>query len=167
MGAEMESKHLMFPFNAWNMAVIDAWIWEMFVSPARLCEPIPALDLSPKHCRHQELIALFWGQTRGQDSEHQQAAVHKVEQGRGGKWGSKGGHIPFAHPGKSTPEFHYIIAIQLTSNYVSSQKAQTFELKSRGQFLLLNQGGRENICSMADPSLHLNLLEKKNCSSDT
>lgn len=92
--------------------------------------------------------------------------VHKAEQSRGGYWGSEGGHVPLGCPGKSTPEFHYVIALHLTSNYVSSQKAQTFELKSRGQILLLNQGDRENISSMADPSSCLDLLENKSCISD-
>lgn len=78
--------------------------------------------------------------------------MHKVEQGREGAGEREGGHIPLDCPAKSTPEFHHIIALQLTSNYVSSQKAWTFELKSKGQFLLLNQGSRRNIWSMADPS---------------
>lgn len=66
--------------------------------------------------------------------------------------GREGGHIPLGCPAKSTPEFHYIIALQLTSHYGSSQKAWTFEPASKGQFLPLNQGGRGNIWSVVDPS---------------
>lgn len=71
---------------------------------------------------------------------------------RRGMAGREGGHIPLGCPAKSTPEFHYVIALQLTSHYGSSQKAWTFEPKSKGQFLPLNQGGRGNIWSMVDPS---------------
>lgn len=71
---------------------------------------------------------------------------------RRGMTGKEGGHIPLGCPAESTPVFHYIIALQLTSHYGSSQEAWTFEPKSKGQFLPLNQGGRGNIWSMVDPS---------------
>lgn len=55
--------------------------------------------------------ALAWGWT----------SEHKVQQGKGGKGdgevvegeGEEGGHIPLGCPAKSTPEFHYVIALQL------------------------------------------------------
>lgn len=87
----------------------------------------------------------------GPQSASRQQCV-KWSRGEGGMRGREGGHIPLGSPAKSTPEFHYVIALQLTSNYVSSQKARAFELKSKGQFLPLNRGGGGNIWSVVDPS---------------
>lgn len=91
-----------------------------------------------------------WHGDRLRSTGRQWASRGAGERGEPGQ--RAGGHVPLGHPAKPTPEFHYVIALQLTSNYVNSQKAWTFELRSRGQLLPLNQGGRGNIWSMVDPS---------------
>lgn len=74
--------------------------------PAKSGPPLGA------HSRTSQTLqqAIAWGWT----------SERKVEQGKGGNGsrgvegeGGEGGHIPLGCPAKSTPEFHYVIALQL------------------------------------------------------